>query len=431
MIRGVYTLLFYLLVPLVLLRLMWRGLRAPAYRRRWSERFGFCPGAGARSSIWVHAVSVGETQAALPLVRDLLRRYPEHALVLTTTTPTGSRRAREALGERVVHSYLPYDLPPVLRRFLNRARPVLLVVMETELWPNLYRACRRRRIPLVVANARLSQRSMKRYRWLSPLVRDTLDDVSLIAAQSDADAERFMALGALPGRVRNLGNLKFDLEIPDARRREGLELRRKLGEQRPVLAAVSTHRGEDEQVLEAFATVRESVPDALLVLVPRHPERFAEVGRLCAERGWGTVARSRSGTDSAIGSGARVDIYLGDTMGDMVVLLAAADVVFVGGSLVPVGGHNVLEPAALGLPVCFGPHMHNFREARDRLFEAGAGWRVGGADDLAEWALMLFDNPGLRQLAGAAGRRVVAANRGTLERLSAELSRLLKEEQSA
>jgi 3-deoxy-D-manno-octulosonic-acid transferase len=422
--RG-YTMLLYLLIPLVLLRLLWKGVKAPLYLRRWPERFGFFPDAKLDSSIWIHAVSVGETQSALPLIRELLAKYPQMPLVVTTTTPTGSRRVVEALGDKVAHCYFPYDLPGAVHRVLERINPRLLLVMETELWPNLYQACARRAIPLVVMNARLSLHSERRYRWFGALIGKTLGNITLVAAQSDTDAGRFIGLGADPARVSVIGNLKFDLEVPEYCRRAGRQLRHALGEQRPVWAAVSTHRGEEDLLLQAFATVRESVSNALLLLVPRHPERFPEVGRLCERRGWQTRRRSRCEAAPQTFTGA--DIYLGDTMGEVLVLLAASDVAFVGGSLVPIGGHNVMEPAALGVPVCFGPHMHNFVDAGERLLQGGAGWRINDASELAAWVQKMFADPDVRKRASQAGRHVVTINSGALRRLMAAVSRLLEQ----
>jgi 3-deoxy-D-manno-octulosonic-acid transferase len=419
--RRSYTLLLYLLTPVVLFRLLLRALKAPDYRRRWPERFGFAPAPyPSPGAIWVHAVSVGETQAALPLIRALLRNHPERSMIVTTTTPTGSGRVRDALGGRVYHCYLPYDLPDALGRFLGRLQPALLLVMETEIWPNLYRACQRRGIPVLLANARLSPRSFRGYARVRPLAAQALSRLRLVAAQSDADAQRFVALGAPAARVRALGNIKFDIQIAAAEIAEGRALRERIGAERPVLIAASTHAGEEQQVLEAFASIRRQQPDCRLILVPRHPERFAEAGRLAAQCGY-RVARRSSGDDPG-----DADVYLGDTLGELVRLFAAADVAFVGGSLVPVGGHNILEPAALGVPVLHGPHMFNFVEAADRLGEAGASEQVANATELAERALILLHDSEARKRAGTAGRHVIETNRGALERLSAEVQAALR-----
>lgn len=410
--RHLYTILLYLSVPLILARLYWRGHKAPDYRCRWGERFGLFPPLPEPGCIWIHAVSLGETRAALPLIRILRSRHPHIPVLVTTTTPTGSRQVREALGDAVYHVYVPYDLPGAVGRFLKRTRPRLAVIMETELWPNLFQRCRKAGIPLIVANARLSERSLGGYRKLRRLTAQTLDQVTLIAAQSRSDAGRFEVLGASSGRVRVIGNIKYDLDLPQGLIERGRELRRIWGAERPVLIAASTHNGEDEQILEAFARLRQSLPDLLLLLVPRHPERFAAVAGLCRQSGWRVAARSEHRSRQA-----DIDIFLGDTLGELLLFYAGADVAFVGGSLVPTGGHNVLEPALLGLPVLFGPHMFNFTEISRHLLEAEAAFQVNDARELADQAGCLFIDTALRKAAGERGRAVVDANRGALAAL--------------
>ncbi len=417
--RRLYTLILYLIAPAVVLRLFVRSLKAPDYRRRIRERFGHIPYLSQGGGIWLHAVSVGETQAALPLIQALRRRAPKRPMVITTTTPTGSARVQAALGEDVHHFYLPYDLPGSLRRFLDAARPVLVIIMETEIWPNLFAACQDRGIPLVIANARISPASFKGYKRVRPFVAESLARTSLISAQSEMDAERFRQLGAPTERVRALGNIKFDLRYSPETLAEGSALREKLGLERPVWIAASTHDGEEFQVLEAFREVRQRIPDALLILVPRHPERFDAVAAQCRGQGWRIVRRTEHSTT------ADCDVYLGDTMGELMVLYGAADVAFVGGSLVPIGGHNVLEPAAVGLTVLFGPHMFNFIEASERLLEANAAHQVQDAKSLAKLTVELLRDAERRDRMGRAGRDTVAANRGSLERLLNALEPLL------
>ena len=421
--RRLYTLLLYLLTPLVLLRLMWRGLRAPAYLRRWPERFGYFPVPPAAGVIWIHAVSVGEVQAAAPLVRALRERYPGVPLLLTTTTPTGSDRAREAFGRDVVHVYAPYDLPGAVRRFLVRVRPRLAVVMETELWPNLFHACREAGVPLVVANARLSPRSAAGYRRVASLTRRTLANVSVIAAQSRRDADDLISIGADPQRVQVTGNVKFDVRLPASLHEQAQVLRRAWGAARPVWIAASTHEGEEERVLDAFERVRQALPDVLLVLVPRHPERFSRVAALCRRRGYATRLRSerRACTpDTAV--------FLGDSMGELSLFYAASDVAFVGGSLVSAGGHNLLEPAALGLPVIFGPHVFNFEEISRLLLEQGAARRVRDAEELAGVVEQLLRDANLRHSAGEQGRQAVERNRGAVDRVMQMLAGYVERE---
>ncbi|MCC8998344.1 MAG: lipid IV(A) 3-deoxy-D-manno-octulosonic acid transferase [Candidatus Contendobacter sp.] len=410
--RRIYTGLLYLMLPLALLRLYWRGYRDPGHRQRWRERLGFVP-QSPTGGLWLHAVSVGETRAALPLIRALQARYPDRPLLVTTTTLTGSRQVREALGEQVHHVYAPYDLPGAVARFLRNTQPRLAVIMETELWPNLLRQCAVAGIPTVIANARLSERSARGYARIRGLTGSMLRDITLIAAQAEADAERFRALGA--PRVQVTGNLKYDLSLPATLPEQGRALRRDvLGENRPVWIAASTHAGEDEPILDAFAILRIGWPELLLILTPRHPERFDRVAALCRQRGFPTVRRSEQrpcAPDSAV--------FLGDSMGELLQFYAAADLAFVGGSLVATGGHNVLEPALLGLPVLFGPHMFNFTEAGERLLEAEAAWQIANAAELAVAVERLLTDPERRQAAGQRGRAVVKRHRGALAALLA------------
>mgnify|MGYP001627315247 CR=1 FL=1 len=419
--RLVYTFLLYLLTPFVLLRLLWRSRRLADYRRRIGERFGFVPTPAQPVAVWVHAVSVGEALAALPLVRALVERHGSQRVLVTTTTPTGSARVREALGAAVLHVYAPYDLPQAVDRFVSRMRPRCVVVMETELWPNLFRALRRRGIPLVIANARLSVRSFRGYARVRGLAAATLADCTHIAAQSEADAARFRALGAPPSRVSVIGNLKFDQMVPPAQRASGHALRQALGSRRPVWIAASTHEGEEERALAAHRLLRQALPQALLILVPRHPQRFDTVASLVERAGFTAVRRSALPAHAPVAPSTAV--LLGDSMGEMFMYYAAADVAFVGGSLVPVGGHNVLEPAMLGKPVLFGPHMHNFAEARTLLLDAGAALEVE-AHTLADTLVALLGDAKRCQRMGDAGYAAVAANRGARERLLALIDAL-------
>jgi 3-deoxy-D-manno-octulosonic-acid transferase len=422
MTRLIYNGLLYLLLPLALLRLYWRGRHDPGHRQRWRERLGWVP-PFPPGSLWIHAVSVGEVRAALPLIRALLERYPERWLLVTTTTLTGSRQVQEALGARVQHVYAPYDLPGVVRRFLRRTRPQIAIIMETELWPNLLRQCATAGIPVLIANARLSERSARGYARIPRLTACMLQDITLIAAQGESDARRFRALGG--SRVEVTGNLKYDLKLPDDLLEHGRRLRREqFGEQRPVWIAASTHDGEDKQILQAFARIRSSWPDLLLVLTPRHPERFDSVAELCREQGFNFVRRSEQRPctlDTAV--------FLGDSMGELLLFYAAADLAFVGGSLVPTGGHNVLEPALLGLPVLFGPHMFNFTEASERLREAKAAWQITDAGELAVTIDWLLADLQQSRDAGQRGRQVVERHRGALAALLAHIGAMVDQRQ--
>jgi 3-deoxy-D-manno-octulosonic-acid transferase len=416
--RLIYNGILCLVLPLALLRLYWRGRRDPGHRQRWRERLGWIPPLPEPGCLWVHAVSVGETRAALPLVRTLRERYPDMPLLVTTTTLTGSRQVREALGAAVHHVYAPYDLPGATARFLRAARPRIAVIMETELWPNLLRHCAAAGIPVVIANARLSERSARGYARIRRLTAAMLRDVTLIAAQAEADAERFRALGA--PRVEVVGNLKYDLQLPEDLPEQGLRLRERLGVRRPVWIAASTHAGEDEVILDTFALLRPRWPELLLLLVPRHPERFDGVVALCQQRGLPVIRRSAEQPCPP-----ETAVLVGDSMGELLQFYAAADLAFVGGSLVATGGHNVLEPALLGLPVLFGPHMFNFTEAGQRLLEAEAAWQVTDAATLATAVDRLLADPERRRAAGERGRAVVERHRGALVALLASVAALL------
>lgn len=407
--RLLYTTLLYLLTPIVLLRLLWRSRELRGYRERIGERFGLVSATPAGVAVWVHAVSVGESLAALPLIRRLVERHGRGRVWVTTTTPTGSERILAALGGQVIHTYAPYDLPGTVGRFLDRARPAQVVIMETELWPTLFRELRRRGIPLTIANARLSPRSFAGYSRVADFSREVLGDITRVAAQSALDAERFTALGA--PRVQVLGNLKFDIDPPTAQLDAGRALRARLGDTRPVWIAASTHEGEETAALMAHADVLKQLPDALLLLVPRHPQRFDEVARLIGK------SALRFERRSALSDPAACVVLLGDSLGEMWMYLAASDLAFVGGSLVPVGGHNVLEPAALALPVLFGPHMHNFLAARELLLDAGAADELSRAEQLAPAVTTLLTDASARARMGESGSAAVLANRGALERL--------------
>jgi len=418
-VRLLYLCFGYGLVPFHFALTLWRGRGDSAAREGLGERFGFGP-AAAPGGLWVHAVSVGEVQAAASLVQALRRRYPQLPLTVTTATATGRARARALFGAGVLVRYLPYDLPGAVRRFLGRVEPRLGIVLETELWPHLYRACARRDLPLVLASARVSERSVRRYRRLGTLVRELFSRRVVVAAQSAADAARFQALGAAPERTPVIGNLKFDFELPPGIDAAGRALRAALGEARPVWVAGSTHDGEEALVLDAHAQLRARHPAALLVLAPRHPPRAAAVAALLRRRGVRFVTRA---------SGAAVapdtEVLLLDTLGELQLFYAAGDVAFVGGSLVPVGGHNLLEPAALGRPIVTGPHTANAAAVARLLLEEGAAVTVRDAEGLATRVGTWLADPAARQAAGERGRAAVGANRGALARFLALLEPLV------
>jgi 3-deoxy-D-manno-octulosonic-acid transferase len=421
-VRLFYLALSYVLAPFVVLVIIWKGLTNRAYWERVEERFGYGRSRTDRRAIWIHAVSVGEVMAASAMVGELLERYPHLPLVITTVTPTGARRVIDLFGDRVIHSYIPYDMPGAVRRFFDRFNPRLAVIMETELWPNLYNECGTRKVPLVLANARVSPRSVYRYRRFVGLFSETLSHGIVIAAQSRRDADRFRWIGAPPERTHVVGNIKFDLELPLDQIERGRAFRAEQIEGRPVWIAASTHEGEEDEVIAAHRKIIETKPDALLILVPRHPERFQAVASMLSRRKTDYVTRSS-------GQRCRPDtqVFLGDTLGELTMFYAAADVAFVGGSLVPVGGHNALEPAAMGLPILTGPYTFNAEDIAEMLQEAGAAFQVADADGLCEQISALLSDPALRDRCGDAGRRIVAENRGALARLLELLEPLLAE----
>lgn len=404
-----YTVLIYLASPVALAANLLRARRDPGYGDRLGERYGFTRARFDRPPLWVHAVSVGEVQAAAVLIRSLRQRYPEQPLLVTTGTHTGAQRVKALFGGTVTHAYLPYDMPGAVRRFLERVRPQIAIVMETEIWPNLFRACRSRGIPIVIASARLSEKSVRRYSRLQELAREVLQDV-FIAAQSPLDAARFQSVGAT--HVQVVGNLKFDIEVAGELAERGRAIRAQHFGDRPTWIAASTHEGEEERVLEAHALVRARAPNALLLLVPRHPQRFAAVAAILSARHVPYASRSRA--ESVVDD---TEVLLVDTLGELLMLYAAADVAFVAGSLVPIGGHNLLEPAALSCPIVVGPHNFNSPEVAEMFLSRGAGVRVEDARGLGETIAELIGNPTRREEMAFRAREILQQNRGALSRL--------------
>ncbi|MET3716452.1 lipid IV(A) 3-deoxy-D-manno-octulosonic acid transferase [Pseudomonas sp. PvP001] len=413
--RTLYTLLFHLGLPLLAVRLWLRARKAPAYGQRLGERFAYRLPPMQPGGIWVHAVSVGESIAAAPMIRQLLLRHPELPITVTCMTPTGSERIQALFaGEpRIQHCYLPYDLPWASGRFLDHVRPRLAVIIETELWPNHIHQCARRGIPVALANGRLSERSARGYARFSRLTAPMLAEMSLLAVQTQVEAERFLALGARPECVQVTGSIKFDLNVDPTVPIRAARLREQWqASERPVWIAASTHEGEDEVILAAHRQLLASHADALLILVPRHQERFASMHGLCKAQGFTTVQRSLDQPVTAA-----TQVLLGDTMGELLFLYALADIAFVGGSLVANGGHNPLEPAALAKPVLSGPHMFNFLEIGAMLREAGALVEVDDAQGLATAVRQWIELPRDAVRSGEAGLAVMRANQGALKRL--------------
>jgi 3-deoxy-D-manno-octulosonic-acid transferase len=409
---GVWRVIVYLLLPYALGNLIWRGLRYRTYWHRWPERFGFVTPFTATRTLWVHAVSVGEVRSSAPLVDALVARYPEHRVVVTTMTPTGSQQVKELFGDRVSHCYVPYDFPDAVHRFFDRVRPEVAVIAETEFWPNIFAECGRRRIPLLLVNGRVSQASLRGYLRVPRIARRMLANADLLCAQTKVDAQRLRNLGAPDHLVHVTGNLKFDVELPGQLLEEARALRGQWGRERPVWIAASTHAGEERKVLDAYAKLAPRFPRLLLVLVPRHPERFQAVARLCRQRGHAVALRSRSPGELPPGT----DVLVGDTMGELQRLYAAADVAFIGGSLVAHGGQNLLEACAVHVPVVFGPHMFHFEEISSMALERGAARQVHDVAGLAAAVALYFEQPDLRRAAGNAAYTLVTDNRGALAR---------------
>jgi 3-deoxy-D-manno-octulosonic-acid transferase len=422
--RIFYTLLFTLLVPFMVLRLWWRGRLNPGYRQRTSERFGLVGQKPASGGIWIHAVSVGETQAAAPLIRKLQQQYPGLPLLVTTTTPTGSDQVRRLFGDSVWHQYLPYDLPWLLGRFLRRIQPSVLVVMETELWPNLIAACNQRQIPVLLANARLSERSARGYRRFAALTGPMLRGLTRVACQNDTDGQRFLALGLPAERLAITGSIKFDVAVDDDLAIRADLLRQSWGQERRVLVLASSHVGEDEALLDILPGLQQDIPDLLLMLVPRHPERFHAVLDESRRRGFTVWQRTECQSQQPLPQ-VRPQVYLADTMGEMMLLLAASDLVIVGGSLFDIGGHNPIEPAALGKAVLMGPYGFNFAGIIADMERAGA-LRLTSIQHLQGDVLALLKNPDERQKMAENGRNMVAANRGAVDRM-AEMVQALRQ----
>ncbi|MGI9199707.1 MAG: lipid IV(A) 3-deoxy-D-manno-octulosonic acid transferase [Woeseiaceae bacterium] len=409
--RILYNLLTYLLQIPVAAYWVVRAIGNRTYRKGFWQRFGFgYP--RFESCIWIHAVSMGEVQAAAPLVRQIAKRFEDRQILITTVTPTGAAQVAKLFGDRVAHAYIPFELPTAVRRFFNDVKPELALIMETEIWPNLYRGCGIRDIPLILVSARISPRSLGGYRRFLPLFKETLSHGIIIAAQTNADAERFRSLGASSVRTWVIGNIKFDIELDENLAENGHTLRAEMFGERPVWIAASTHEAEEEAVLVAHAQLKKKFPELLLVVVPRHPERFAEVGKLIEQHQFAHVSRTQD-----MSCDAATDVFLLDTMGELPLFYAASDIAFVGGSLVPVGGHNLLEPAALGRPVVSGPNVFNAQEIADMFITKGACEIVYDAQDLANEIEKLVADPAAAKAMGERGRDIVESNRGSLAKL--------------
>lgn len=425
MLRYFYCFLLYLISPFVIARLYVRSKKFPEHWQRKYEHFGiFSPLSSSKPVIWVHSVSVGETIASAPLVKRLQIQYPDHQVVITTMTATGAAQVEKLHGCGVRHLYVPYDIPGSVKRFLNRLRPVIAIFVDTELWPNTVDALHKRRIPILIVNARLSQRSAKGYGRFTWLVTPMLEKIDMVSAQNRATAERFLQLGLPSAQLDLTGSIKFDMDIPEQVSENGIALRsswrKAMGPKTQFLVAASTHAGEEQQVINAYKKIINDVPNLRLVLVPRHPERFDEVFNLLEANDLSTIRFSASKPPNM-----QTQVILGDVMGQMMTFFKASDLAFMGGSFVPVGGHNMLEPAILGLPVFTGPNVFNFADISKELVKAGGMRIVQDSEELAQQIINLMNEPGLYEAMSEKGEVFVKNNRGAIGRVLKLIEHLL------
>ena len=418
--RILYTTLFYLLLPFILFRLYWRGFKAPEYRKRWKERLALYSKKYPKGVIWIHAVSVGEAEAVFPLVKQLQVECPAERFLITCTTPTGSARIQAVLRDTVSHVYLPYDLPIVVKRFFAVFKPKIAIIMEKEIWPNLYMQCAKNNIPLIIINARLSANSAKGYKKIPGLIKPALANVSWIATQTKEDKARFIEIGAKADGIESLGNLKFDLVIDSHIIQQAQQIKQESFASRFVWLIASTHENEEDVFLEIYPQLKQEIPELLLLIVPRHPERFNTVKQL-VEKGQLTVCMRSTGLPCT----AETDVYIADTMGELKVLYGVADVCFAGGSMVPVGGHNILEPAAMGVPVLFGPHMINFKEISHNVLALAAAIQCHSKDQIITALVQLYNDPDYRNNLAFKAKDFVVQNQGATLKTSKMIKKIL------
>ncbi|MGY5761011.1 lipid IV(A) 3-deoxy-D-manno-octulosonic acid transferase [Vibrio cincinnatiensis] len=412
LIRGLYTLLLLITAPFMLYGLYKKRAGKPAFGTRWKEHFGVTPKLDDSTSrpLWIHAVSVGEAIAATPIIQAIKERQPDLPIVVTTTTSTGAQQIKK-LSNLVEHRYMPLDFPFCINGFLNAIQPSQLLIMETELWPNTLHCVAKRNIPITVINARLSERSCRRYQRFQFIFQLFSQHISTLLCQYESDAERFIRLGIDKSKITVTGSVKFDIEITDEIRRQGSQLRKQLGEERPVWIAASTHQGEDEICLKAHRQLLYHSPNALLIIVPRHPERFDSVASLCKEQGFTLSRRTQQYTE-------KTQVYLGDTMGEMLTLMYASDICFMGGSLLGdrVGGHNLIEPSALGIPLLSGHSYYNFHDIMSLLRKNDAIQLCHDEDEIYNNLATLFSSKKLLKKKGENALKVVNDNSGSIEK---------------
>ena len=417
---AAYSLVMYALTPLTLIHLVSRGFNQREYFQRWSERFAMYRAPAQAPCIWLHAVSVGEVNAITPLLKRLREDYPDTPLLITTTTPTGSARVKALFGNQVQHVYLPYDTPGAVNYFLNYFQPKIAIIMETEIWPNLFAEIGERHIPLLIVNARLSERSMRGYRVIAWLMNIAMQSVTQIAAQSSTDLQRYQKLGIKTGQGQVTGNLKFDVELPTKLSEQARHWRAVWGD-RPVWIAASTHPEEEAMVVSAHKKIREQYPNALLLWAPRHPERFESVMELVTEAQWRVGNRVIDKQPDA-----NSDVFIINTLGELLAFYACADVAFVGGSFQAIGGHNLLEPASLAVPSVVGPHTFNFVDITQLLLEVGAVEQLENPEELSTAILRCLEDKKLARQCGEAGRKRIERERGALDRTLKLIEQYLK-----
>jgi len=410
--RFLYTNLFVLALPIVLLRLYWRGFKAPAYRLHWRERLGFYNPQKQTNVIWLHAVSVGEIEAALPLIKALISHYPQNKFLITTTTPTAATRINTVFGNKVTQIYLPYDIPNIIQRFLKHFQPKIALIMETEIWPNLFFAIKQAQIPLFILNARLSVKSCNGYQKIPALTKLSLSCVNMILTQTITDAQRFQAIGAETKQLQTVGNLKFALSLDPQLFTQAQQIRTNIFPDRFVWIIASTHAGEEKIFLNLYASLKRQIPELLLVLVPRHPERFVTVAKQIQATQLSFITRSSGKVCTK-----ETAIYLADSMGELKLFYAAADVAFVGGSLVNTGGHNILEPAAIGIPIMFGKYMHNFQAIANEFLEHQAAIQCHNSDQIQAELLNLYQQIAYRSKLINNGKNIFQGHQDVINKI--------------
>ena len=421
--RLMYHTLTYILLPFLVLFWFAKSLLNKSYLDRLTQRFGFGYPKLNSGSIWIHAVSVGEVQASIPLVNELRQHYPYKEIIITTVTPTGSKQVKNIFKDAVRTSYIPFETNFAIKNFFNSIKPSVALIMETEIWPNLYKECGSRGIPLILVSARISEKSLINYKRFLPLFRDTLSHGILIAAQSQIDADRFLALGASKDRTWIMGNIKFDFKLPEEILTKAKIYRSKIFPRRHIWIAASTHEHEEEIILEAHKNISKKIENLLLILVPRHPERFAKITQILKEDNW---IYSKKSDDQDIPESCQV--LLIDTIGELLFFYACSDVAFVGGSLLPVGGHNLLEPAAIGLPIITGAHTFNQKEMTDRLAQVNALRIAHNANSLSSDVIFFLTNTEESKNAGQRGKLIVESNKGAIKSLMKRLCIIIGEE---